>query len=149
MRIASTSPTQVLVVAIACAALFACADRGSEPARVEAGGLALEASLRPESPRVGENQLALELRDATGAPVSGAHVSIDVRMHAMGAMPAMGGPARVRELGDGRYQAEFGLEMGGTWQVAITAHSPSGAALPRSASRQSRPPPCTARATRA
>jgi RND family efflux transporter MFP subunit len=44
-------------------------------------------------------------------------------------MPEMGGAARVRELGDGRYRADFGLEMGGTWQVAISAHAPSGGAL--------------------
>jgi Cu(I)/Ag(I) efflux system membrane fusion protein len=50
-------------------------------------------------------------------------------MHAMGAMPEMGGAARIRELGEGRYQADFGLEMGGTWQIAITAHAPGGAAL--------------------
>jgi Cu(I)/Ag(I) efflux system membrane fusion protein len=41
----------------------------------------------------------------------------------------MGGPATVRELGGGRYEASFGLEMGGTWQVTIAAHAPSGEAL--------------------
>jgi Cu(I)/Ag(I) efflux system membrane fusion protein len=47
-------------------------------------------------------------------------------MHAMGAMPAMGGPAHVAELGDGRYQAHFELAMGGTWQVEVQAKPPSG-----------------------
>jgi RND family efflux transporter MFP subunit len=109
--------------------LGACAPDVSEPARVRSGELALEARVTPAAARVGENQLEVTLRDARGAPVSGAHVEAAVRMHAMGAMPEMGGPARVRELGDGTYQADFGLEMGGTWQVQINAHAPSGETL--------------------
>jgi Cu(I)/Ag(I) efflux system membrane fusion protein len=42
-------------------------------------------------------------------------------MHAMGAMPAMGGAAAVREQGDGRYRADFDLAMGGSWLVEIVA----------------------------
>jgi Cu(I)/Ag(I) efflux system membrane fusion protein len=109
--------------------LSACGEGASEPVRVRSGALALEARVLPAEPRVGENQLELALRDASGAPASGAHVSAEVRMRAMGAMPEMGGPARVRELGEGRYQADFGLAMGGTWQVQITAHAPSGETL--------------------
>src|SRR5690606_39092931 len=52
-----------------------------------------------------------------------------VFMHAMGAMPAMGGPARVEPVGPGRWRADFALEMGGTWQVEITAHRPGGETL--------------------
>lgn len=44
-------------------------------------------------------------------------------MAAMGAMPAMGGPARVTELGDGRYRADFKLGMAGTWSLEIAAGS--------------------------
>jgi Cu(I)/Ag(I) efflux system membrane fusion protein len=47
-------------------------------------------------------------------------------MHAMGAMPAMGGPAAVSEMGDGRYRADFELEMGSTWLVQIAARPPEG-----------------------
>jgi Cu(I)/Ag(I) efflux system membrane fusion protein len=109
--------------------LGACAPDASQPARVRGGELALEARVTPAAARVGENQLGITLRDARGAPVSGARVEADVRMHAMGAMPEMGGPARVRELRDGTYQADFGLEMGGTWRVQITARAPSGDVL--------------------
>ncbi|MBM4382617.1 MAG: efflux RND transporter periplasmic adaptor subunit [Deltaproteobacteria bacterium] len=118
------------LITLACAAaLCACAPEASEPARVRSGALALEARVTPAALRVGENQLEVTLRDASGAPVSGAHVEADVRMHAMGAMPEMGGPERVSDLGEGRYRADFGLEMGGTWQVEITAHAPGGETL--------------------
>jgi hypothetical protein len=109
--------------------LAACAPDASGPVAVRGDGLVLEASVAPAAARVGENRLLLTLRDARGAPVAGAHVAAEVRMNAMGAMPAMGGPASVRELGEGRYEASFGLEMGGTWQLAVTAHAPSGATL--------------------
>src|SRR5690606_10488861 len=56
-------------------------------------------------------------------------VSVSVRMHAMGAMPAMGGPAAVEPAGAGRWRARFALEMGGTWMVAIEAHRPGAAPL--------------------
>ncbi len=114
------------------AALFglgACgADPGEGPLRVRSGGLELEAALDPPVPRVGANRLSLALRGAGGEPVPGASVEIRVHMHAMGAMPAMGGAAGVSELGGGRYRAEFDLPMSGTWLVAIRAQPPAGAA---------------------
>jgi Cu(I)/Ag(I) efflux system membrane fusion protein len=42
----------------------------------------------------------------------------------MGAMPAMGGPAHVTEVGTGHYRADFSLGMGGTWHVAIAVQMP-------------------------
>jgi Cu(I)/Ag(I) efflux system membrane fusion protein len=109
--------------AVLGALLLACGP-AAEPAQVEAVGLAIAARLEPESARVGANQLALELRDAAGRPVEGAEVAVKVHMHAMGAMPAMGGPAPVRAVGGGRYAADFELAMAGTWQVEIDARAP-------------------------
>jgi Cu(I)/Ag(I) efflux system membrane fusion protein len=123
---ALNAPALALGIALAQGA---CAPGASEPATVRGEALVLEASVVPAAPRVGENRLAISLRNARGEPVTGAHVTAAVRMHPMGAMAAMGGPAAVRELGDGRYEADFGLEMGGTWQVEIAAHAPSDGAL--------------------
>ncbi len=116
-----------LIVPLLAAGLSACGDGGSEPATVRGEGLELRASVAPAALRVGKNKLELELRDAAGKPVEGARVEAAVRMHAMGAMPAMGGPTPVKELGGGRYQADFELEMGGTWTVEMAARAPSGA----------------------
>jgi Cu(I)/Ag(I) efflux system membrane fusion protein len=115
--------------AAACLALglgvAACGPR-SEPAVVQAAGIEIRAAADPESPRVGENELRIELRDAQGRPVEGARVEAEIRMPAMGAMPAMGGPARVSELGGGAYRAEYRLAMGGTWTLELRARPPAG-----------------------
>ncbi|MBK7951409.1 MAG: efflux RND transporter periplasmic adaptor subunit [Deltaproteobacteria bacterium] len=109
-----------LAAAIAgVAAIAACGGPGVDVVRLEQGGLVLEISLEPRAPRVGANALTLALRDAAGAAIDGAHVEASVRMPAMGAMAAMGGPAAIEPLGDGRYRADFELAMGSTWQVEI------------------------------
>jgi Cu(I)/Ag(I) efflux system membrane fusion protein len=122
---------RILLAGAAAAALALACGPGAEPARVESAGLAIEAAVEPAAARVGANRLALELRDAEGRPVEGADVAIEVRMPAMGAMPAMGGRAPVRELGGGRYRAEFELSMVGTWQVEVEARTPAAAGAAR------------------
>jgi Cu(I)/Ag(I) efflux system membrane fusion protein len=118
--------SRALAIASLLLSLAACSDR-SPPTRVRAGEVDIAASLAPEAARVGENEIRLELRDAAGTPLGDADVRVDVTMAAMGAMPAMGGPARVRALGDGRFTADFALDMGGTWQVTVRATPKAGA----------------------
>ena len=103
--------------------LAACGgEESAEPIRV--GDLEIRTELAPEAPRVGKNQLEIVLRDAEGRAVEGAELGVKVHMHAMGAMPAMGGPAATTELGGGRYRADFELAMGGTWIVELAATEP-------------------------
>lgn len=99
---------------------FGCGDSRSQPIELAFEGFHLAVSLAPETARVGENTLWLELRGHDGEPLDGALVEAAVRMHAMGAMAAMGGPAPVVALGEGRYRADFELAMGSTWQVEVT-----------------------------
>ncbi len=116
--------------AAALALLLAACGGGDAPAaRVQAGGLSLDVEADPREPRVGRNALLFELRDARGEPVSAAQLQVKVHMHAMGAMPPMGGPARVRELGDGHYRADFDLDMGGSWLVELEARAGQTAEL--------------------
>ena len=105
---------------------WACGASRSEPVTVHSEGLEMAVSVDPAEPRVGSNALWIELRDGSGAPVTGADVDVKVKMHAMGAMPAMGGPAAVTEVGEGRYRADFELDMGSTWNVAIAAKPSDG-----------------------
>jgi Cu(I)/Ag(I) efflux system membrane fusion protein len=111
----------VFVVAV----LAACGP-SVEPSVVRSQGLEIRASVDPVAARVGENRLEIELRDEAGRPVEGAELEVKVHMHAMGAMPAMGGPARVSDMGEGRYRADFTLEMGGSWQVELRAKPKGG-----------------------
>jgi Cu(I)/Ag(I) efflux system membrane fusion protein len=115
------------ILCLVAAALAACGRPAAESPALEAEGLEIHTALAPAAPRVGKNELELELRDMEGRPVEGADLDVKVHMHAMGAMPAMGGPAAVSELGGGRYRAEFELDMGGTWLVELRAKPPSGA----------------------
>ncbi len=105
----------------------ACGGSRSQGALVRSAGLELLASLDPSEGRIGENRIWLEVRDADANPVDGADVEVKVHMHAMGAMPAMGGLAGVTPEGNGVYRADFELKMGSTWMVEIRVRPLSGA----------------------
>lgn len=113
---------------------LACGGSRSEPVRVVSPGLELRVAVEPAVPRVGENRLWVELRDAEGRPIEDAELGVKVHMHAMGSMPAMGGPARVQARGEGRYRADFELDMGGSWQVELSARTPAGSGVRAEAS---------------
>jgi len=124
VNLMKTGSTKLLVVLFFLA--WGCGGERSESVQVRSAGLELRVSVEPAALRVGENSIWVELRDAEGTLVTDAEVEVEVRMHAMGAMPAMGGPAAVREVGDGLHRADFALDMGGSWNVAIAARPPSG-----------------------
>ncbi|MGD0074458.1 MAG: efflux RND transporter periplasmic adaptor subunit [Candidatus Binataceae bacterium] len=89
-----------------------------------AAGAKIEMTTEPNPPYRGRNKVICKLRDASGAPVSGAKVSVTFFM---AGMPAMGMPAmRVQsvaaERAGGIYVAEVNLESGGIWKVTIAAH---------------------------
>ena len=108
------------VLALSLLALaWGCGGSRSEPVRVESEGVEIAVSAEPAAPRTGENSLWIELRERGGAPLAGVEPRVDVSMVAMGTMPAMGGPARVTEVGGGRYRADFELAMGGTWRLVV------------------------------
>jgi len=119
-----STTTRLASVAVVLATT-ACGGSRSAPVTVDSEGIQIEVTAEPADLRIGENALWLELSDATGA-MTGADVDVVVHMHAMGAMPAMGGPAAVAELGEGRYRADFELAMRGTWLLEIAVRAPGG-----------------------
>jgi len=83
----------------------------------------VELTTDPAPPRKGSNTIRVRLVDSTGAPISGAEVSV---MFYMPAMPAMGMAAMrttfpLSDKGNGLYEGPAQLESGGTWQVTIVA----------------------------
>jgi RND family efflux transporter MFP subunit len=83
----------------------------------------VELSSDPNPPHKGNNVFHVKLKDARGAPVSGAEVSATFFMPAM---PAMGmasvrTPVTLGDKGNGLYEGSGQLESGGTWQVTILA----------------------------
>jgi Cu(I)/Ag(I) efflux system membrane fusion protein/cobalt-zinc-cadmium efflux system membrane fusion protein len=77
----------------------------------------------PSPPRKGSNVFRVKLTDSSGAPISGAEVSVTFFMPAMPAMgmAAMRTPVPLSEKGAGMYEGSGQLGSGGTWQVTIVA----------------------------
>src|SRR5262245_3094637 len=117
-----------LLLLTTVAGLTACtrSDRGNTPAAsFEGGGLHVEVSMPSGPAREGENELRLHVRDAQGAPVDDAKVSVQYSM-SMAGVPTMSGQVKAEPMGGGEYQAEAKLEMAGTWRLALAAERPSG-----------------------
>ncbi len=92
--------------------------RPSEQVRTMVGELAIELAIEPDPPRAGKNTIVIGLRRG-GEPVSGAAVSVEVWMPAMGSMPEMRSVADVSESSPGVYRAQFHLSMGGSWTASV------------------------------
>ena len=82
-----------------------------------------ELTTDPTPPRRGSNVVRVKLADASGAPLSGADVSVTFSMPAMPAMgmAAMRTPVTLAEKGNGIYEGFAQLDSGGTWQVTVLA----------------------------
>ena len=78
---------------------------------------------QPSPPQKGTNTLRVQVKDDSGAPVIGAHVTVTFFMAAMPAMgmAAMRAEADLAESGAGTYAGPLTLASGGTWQVTIVA----------------------------
>jgi len=105
-------------------AFLASADEGFLPA----GPYRVKVTVLPETPKVGPNRVMVMVQDRQGKPVSGAQLKVVAVMPAMGAMPAMVAPARMRETTPGRYQGEFSPSMAGEWPLTVEITSPAGKA---------------------
>jgi Cu(I)/Ag(I) efflux system membrane fusion protein/cobalt-zinc-cadmium efflux system membrane fusion protein len=78
---------------------------------------------QPSPPQKGANRIRVQLKDGSGAPLAGAHVSVIFFMPAMPAMgmAAMQATADLTETGPGTYAGPLTLASGGTWQVTVVA----------------------------
>src|SRR6266404_2935767 len=83
----------------------------------------VELSSDPTTPRKGSNVFRVKLTDASGAPISGAELSVTFFMPAMPAMgmASMRTPVTLSDKGNGLYEGSGQLESGGTWQVTVVA----------------------------
>jgi Cu(I)/Ag(I) efflux system membrane fusion protein/cobalt-zinc-cadmium efflux system membrane fusion protein len=77
----------------------------------------------PSPPHKGRNVFRVKLTDASGAPITGAEVSVTLSMPAMPqmGMAAMRTPVALSDKGNGLYEGSGELGSGGTWQTAILA----------------------------
>ena len=93
-------------------------------ARFRAGDLEVGLATEPGTPRVGDNRLIVEVRDAEGNSVSDVEVSAYAEMPAMGAMPAMRSPAGLEQTGPGRFEGSVNLSMRGEWPLTVQIKDP-------------------------
>ncbi len=134
----------VVIAALGAAALifrgrlvawFSGADFDTGPtspgARVTAGDLAIVTSLSPDPPRISGNRVQVEVRDAAGAPLDGATVTVTYNMPAMGAMAEMKGSATAAAEGAGVYRSALDLPGGGSYSLEVEVASATGTATAR------------------
>jgi membrane fusion protein, copper/silver efflux system len=86
--------------------------------RYQINGLKISLGTNPGIPRVGNNELIIEVRNLNNDPIS---VPIDAyaEMPAMGAMPAMRAPIDLKEITKGRYVGTMNLSMRGEWPLSV------------------------------
>lgn len=86
--------------------------------RKKAGGLDVIVKIDKNPPVVGDNNVDVELKDASGKQVTDAKVKIDYGMSAMPGMPAMDYKADTALKGT-VYKATMNLSMSGPWNIVL------------------------------
>lgn len=84
----------------------------------KAGDYDVEVRMDKNPPVVGENNVTVEVKDASGKYVADAKVIVDYSMPAMPGMPAMNYKTNA-ELAGNEYKAVMNLSMSGAWNVAV------------------------------
>ncbi|HBV21709.1 MAG TPA: efflux RND transporter periplasmic adaptor subunit [Nitrosomonas sp.] len=91
--------------------------------RYQVNGLKIGLGINPSIPRVGINELIIEVRDSRDNPVPVA-INAYAEMPAMGAMPAMRAPVDLKERVPGRYTGAMNLSMRGEWPLTVVIKDP-------------------------
>lgn len=84
----------------------------------KAGDYDVEARIDKNPPVVGDNNIKIEIRDASGKPITDAKVVVEYSMPAMPGMPAMNYKTDA-ELKGNEYKAKMNLSMAGSWNIAV------------------------------
>lgn len=86
----------------------------------KAGDLNVVVKIDRNPPTTGNNNLTVSVKDATGADVTDAKVSVDYSMPAMPGMPAMNYSTKA-ELAtkEKEYKAKVNFSMSGSWNMVI------------------------------
>jgi hypothetical protein len=104
----------VALLLIAAGAVFAA---GLE-VKQKAGEYNVEIKLDKNPPAVGDNNMGIEVKDASGQYVTDAKVKVDYSMPAMPGMPAMNYKTDA-VLSGHKYSAKMNLSMSGSWNVSV------------------------------
>jgi len=97
--------------------------------RDSAPDITLTHEISPQPPRVGPLTITFRIADASGKPVTGVHVQVEMDMSHAGMKAIL---AIARETEPGRYSSTIELSMAGDWFVMVYMTLPDG----RKATRQ-------------
>jgi hypothetical protein len=89
---------------------------------------AIAHEISPAPARVGPATVALKLADATGSPITGAHIALEADMTHAGMTPVL---AEAEEAESGRYVAHLEFPMAGDWVILLHVTLPDGKKLER------------------
>ena len=78
----------------------------------------VEVKIDKNPPVVGDNNIEIGIKDASGKYVTDAKVKVEYSMPAMPGMPAMNYKTDTELKGD-EYKAKINLSMSGSWNVAV------------------------------
>jgi len=84
----------------------------------KAGEYNVEARIDKNPPVVGDNNISVEVKDASGRHVTDAKVKVEYSMPAMPGMPPMNYKTDA-ELKGNEYRANMKLSMSGPWNIAV------------------------------
>jgi hypothetical protein len=84
----------------------------------KAGEYNVEVKIDKNPPIVGDNNITVEVKDASGKYVTDAKVKVEYSMPAMPGMPAMNYKADT-VLSGNEYKAKINFSMSGAWNVVI------------------------------
>jgi Cu(I)/Ag(I) efflux system membrane fusion protein len=94
--------------------------------RYRAGEFEIAVATEPETPKVGDNRLIVEVYDRDGNPLPGLAMDAYGEMPAMGSMPVTRAPADLKETAAGRFEGEMNLSMRGEWPLTIQFKTAQG-----------------------
>lgn len=86
-------------------------------------GITFKYEVTPLPVRVGAATFDVELRDASGQAVSGAHVELEGNMSHAGMSPVIG---VTREIESGKYRGTLPLTMAGDWIILVNVTRANG-----------------------
>lgn len=112
------SMKKVVMVVLIVVLAFGVALAKDFEVRKKAGDLDVAVKIDRNPPIVGDNNVAIEIGDASGKSVTDAKVVVDYSMPAMPGMPAMNYKTDA-ELKGNVYKAVMNLSMSGPWNIAI------------------------------
>lgn len=84
----------------------------------KAGEYNVEVKIDKNPPVVGDNNVTVEIKDASGKYVTDAKVLVEYSMPAMPGMPAMNYKTDASAKGN-EYAAKMNLSMSGSWNIAV------------------------------